>query len=80
MRNQVEDKFGQGKNDYNLNKVRATAARTSESWITAIFFVMNLVKFSKEFLFSFIKKAYESFFWVLNTFNRNRKENITYHV
>lgn len=53
MRNQVEGKFGQGKNGYNLNKVRARAARTSESWIACIFFVMNLVKFSKEFLFSF---------------------------
>jgi hypothetical protein len=80
MRNQVEGKFGQGKNGYNLNKVRARAARTSESWIAAIFFVMNLVKFSKEFLFSLIKQAYESFFWVLNTFGRNRKENIVYNV
>jgi len=32
MRNQVEGKFGKGKNGYNLNKVRARAARTSESW------------------------------------------------
>jgi len=78
MRNQVEGKFGQGKNGYNLNKIRARAARTSESWIAAIFFVMNLIKFSKEFLYSFIKEAYESFFWVLDFFNRNRKENIAY--
>ena len=78
MRNQVEGKFGQGKNGYNLNKIRARAVRTSESWIAAIFFVMNLIKFSKEFLFSFIKKAYKSFFCVLNTFNKNRKENMAY--
>jgi len=51
-RNEVEGKFGQGKNGYNLNRVRARAARTSESWIAAIFFVMNLIKFSKEFLLS----------------------------
>jgi len=65
MRNQVEGKFGQGKNGYNLNKVRARAARTSESWIAAIFFVMNLVKFSKEFLFSFFKEVLASLFQFL---------------
>ena len=53
MRNQIEGKFGQGKNGYNLNKIRARRARTSESWIAAIFFVMNLVRFNKDFLFSF---------------------------
>lgn len=52
MRNQIEGKFGQGKNGYNLNKIRARRARTSESWIASIFFVMNLVRFSKDFLFS----------------------------
>ena len=68
MRNHIEGKFGQGKNGYNLNKVRARAARTSESWIAAIFFVLNLVKFSKEFLFSFLKEAYGSLILVLNIF------------
>jgi transposase, IS5 family len=61
MRNEVEGKFGQGKNGYNLSKVRARAARTSESRIAAIFFVMNLVKFSKDFLFSIIDTLLESF-------------------
>jgi hypothetical protein len=37
-RNQIESKFGQGKNGYNLNKVRARTSKTSESWIAAIFF------------------------------------------
>ena len=80
MRNQVEGKFGQGKNGYNLNKVRARAARTSESWIAAIFFVMNLIKFSKEFLFSYLKEVYVSLFLVLNIFYLNKKNNITYKV
>jgi len=80
MRNQVEGKFGQGKNGYNLNKVRARAARTSESWIAAIFFVMNLIKFSKEFLFSFLKAIFKSLFLVLNTFDLKSKQNIIYHV
>ena len=78
MRNQVEGKFGQGKNGYNLNKVRVRAARTSESWIAAIFFVMNLIKFSKEFLFSYLKEVYVSLFLVLNIFYLSKKENIAY--
>ncbi len=61
MRNEVEGKFGQGKNGYNLSKVRARAVRVSESWVAAIFFVMNLVKFSKDFLFSILDTLLESF-------------------
>lgn len=46
-RNHIEGKFGQGKNGYNLNKIRATLKETSESWIAAIFFVMNLIYYQK---------------------------------
>jgi hypothetical protein len=49
-RNHVEGKFGQGKNAYGLNKIRARLSTTSRSWVAAIFFVMNLVRFSKDFL------------------------------
>ncbi len=41
-RNQIEGKFGEGKNGNSLNKVRARLKDTSESWIAGIFFVMNL--------------------------------------
>ena len=41
-RNDLEGKFGEGKNGFNLNKIRAKLQRTSESWIAAIFFVMNV--------------------------------------
>ena len=44
MRNHVEGKFGQGKNGYNLNQIRARRQDTSESWISAILFIMNLTK------------------------------------
>jgi hypothetical protein len=47
QRNQIEGKFGQGKNGYNLNKIRAKLQETSESWIACIFFVMNLVHYEK---------------------------------
>lgn len=39
-RNDLEGKFGEGKNGFNLNKIRAKLQPTSESWIAAIFFVM----------------------------------------
>jgi hypothetical protein len=47
MRNHVEGKFGQGKNGYELNRIRARRQDTSESWISAILFVMNLTKLMK---------------------------------
>jgi hypothetical protein len=74
IRNQVEGKFGQGKNGYNLNKVRARSSKTSESWIAAIFFVMNLIKFSKDFLFSFLKEVLSSLFSVPDIFIWHRNE------
>jgi len=39
----IEGKFGQGKNGYRLNYIRARTAATSEAWIRAIFLVMNLM-------------------------------------
>ncbi|MBM3436492.1 MAG: IS5 family transposase [Bacteroidetes bacterium] len=61
MRNQIEGKFGQGKNAYDLNRVRTRTARTSESWIACIMFLMNLIKFSQVFL-SFFKKWIQKIF------------------
>jgi hypothetical protein len=51
-RNHIEGKFGQGKNGYELNKIKAKLQKTAESWIAAIFLVMNLVRLSKDFLFA----------------------------
>ena len=47
MRNHVEGKFGQGKNGYDLNRIRAKRKDTSESWVSAILFIMNLTKLMK---------------------------------
>jgi transposase, IS5 family len=41
-RNDLEGKFGEGKNGFNLHEIRATRSDTSKSWIAAIFFVMNI--------------------------------------
>jgi len=39
----IEGKFGQGKNGYDLNYIRARTAKTSQAWIRSIFLVMNLL-------------------------------------
>jgi transposase, IS5 family len=46
-RNQIEGKFGQGKRGYNLNDIRARLSSTSQSWIGAIIFVLNVIRHMK---------------------------------
>jgi hypothetical protein len=57
QRNHIEGKFGQGKNAYGLNKIRARRQDTSESWIAGIFFIMNVVKLMKIFYLLFIRSS-----------------------
>ena len=52
-RNAIEGKFGQAKNGYNLNRIRAKLRDTSESWISAIFFVLNLLRYEKDYFLSY---------------------------
>ena len=47
-RNPIEGKFGQAKNGYGLNKVRARLKQTSQSWIASIILVLNLVRLTRE--------------------------------
>lgn len=47
IRNGIEGKFGEGKRKYGLNRIMAKTAPTSESWIFAIFFVMNLARWER---------------------------------
>lgn len=56
QRNHVEGKFGQGKRGYGLNNIKARLPETSESWVNAIIFVMNLTKLLQ------IAEKYPSFF------------------
>jgi len=59
-RNHIEGKFGQGKNGYNLNEIRARLKNTSESWISCIFFIMNLILYEKGFIFGSILEKVKS--------------------
>lgn len=54
-RNHIEGKFGQGKTKYNLNKIMARLDNTAESWISAIIFVMNILKLSKDIFYAILK-------------------------
>ena len=47
QRNHVEGQFGTAKDAYDLSKVKAKTATTSESWIANIFFILNIVKLLK---------------------------------
>jgi len=49
----IEGKFGQGKNGYRLNYIRAKLASTSSAWINSIFLVMNLLILVRFFIFRF---------------------------
>lgn len=46
-RNHVEGKFGQAKQGYMLNEVKAKLKDTSESWIGVVVFVLNIIKFAQ---------------------------------
>ena len=52
----IEGKFGQGKNGYRLNYIRAKRADTSVAWINSIFLVMNLLILLRIF-FALLKRS-----------------------
>lgn len=52
----IEGKFGQCKNGYRLNDIRAKRADTSCAWINSIFLVMNLLILLR-ILFALIKEG-----------------------
>ncbi len=54
-RNAIEGKFGQGKNGYGLQKIKARMKATSQSWIMSIYFIMNLVKLSERIFLCLLK-------------------------
>lgn len=54
----IEGKFGQGKNGYDLNYIRAKTAETSEAWIRSIFLVMNLLVLIRFLCVYILKRQY----------------------
>jgi transposase, IS5 family len=61
QRSLVEGKIGQAKNGYGLGCIKARRKDTSESWLGAIFFVMNLtrlLKIGEEYFFLFFRRPF----------------------
>jgi hypothetical protein len=56
----IEGKFGQGKNGYRLNYIRAKRANTSFAWVNSIFLVMNLLILQRIF-FALWKRGFAGF-------------------
>jgi len=46
-RNHIEGKIGQAKQGYGLNNIKAKLSDTSNSWIGAVLFITNIVKFAE---------------------------------
>lgn len=75
-RNEIEGKFGQGKNGYGLQKIKARMKATSESWIMSIYFIMNLVKLSERTFLSLLKTMLQRF--MENLFSLQRSYRTIY--
>lgn len=81
-RNPIEGKFGQAKTAYGLDRIKARLAKTSESWVTSIVLVLNLVHLAEvallwKILINVIyefSKAFRSFFCL--DINSKFKHNI----
>jgi len=65
-RNPIEGKFGQAKNGYGMNRIRARLKDTSQSWIASIVLVLNLVKLAGEALLCLGFSAREALQYDLN--------------
>jgi len=62
LRNHIEGKFGEGKRGYDLGLVKAKTTRTSEAWISAVFFVMNLARWLRDYFLSLFSDLFSAFF------------------
>lgn len=62
-RNPIEGKFGQAKNAYGLNRIKARLQQTSESWIATIIMVLNLVKLTGQVSYWVNRLTYSAWCW-----------------
>ena len=66
FRSRIEGKFGEGKRKYDLGLVKTKTMDTSESWIAAVFFVMNLAHWLRlDFFALFFKPIFS---WIFDNF------------
>lgn len=65
-RNPIEGKFGQAKNGYGMNLIRARLKTTSQSWIASIILVLNLVKLTGRALYCLSFSASENLLYAVS--------------
>ena len=63
----IEGKFGQGKNGYRLNYIRAKLQRTSEAWIRCIFLVMNLMVLARKMAKIILSACFVRLFFLIES-------------
>ena len=59
-RNPIEGKFGQAKLRYGMNRIRAKLQNTSESWISSIILVLNLVNLTRQALYCLVIASFSN--------------------
>jgi hypothetical protein len=57
QRSKIEGKFGEGKRKYDLDCVKAKLPETSESWIAAVIFAMNIARYLRVIFLSLMVKV-----------------------
>ena len=76
-RNPIEGKFGQAKNGYGMNRIKARLKDTSQSWIASIILVLNLVKLAGEALLCLSFSAWAALKSLLLVLLEKPLENLT---
>ena len=76
----IEGKFGQGKNGYRLNYIRARLQKTSEAWINSIFLVMNLMVLVRELYDELLRLGASSCFFILQAWLTQMIKNTQNHL
>ncbi len=74
----IEGKFGQGKNGYRLNYIRAKLPETSESWIGCIFFVMNQINLSAKKINSTVNWLKKALYFLLTGLIVRKRYNLSF--
>ncbi|MBN2412838.1 IS5 family transposase [candidate division KSB1 bacterium] len=72
IRSHIEGKFGEGKRAYDLDLVKAKLPKTSESWIAAIFMVMNIARWLRDYIFVPIFSSMKDRFFLLFLYVKER--------
>lgn len=78
-RNPIEGKFGQAKNGYGMERIRARLQQTSQTWVAMILLVVNLVKLAGKAPHYLYLEIYLRFSAMTKSISL-KKEKLTSHI